>query len=77
MHNAILFFNCTCLEGYVKKHALFGNFKQYKQKESILDQTSMHMKEGTRSKQLPEVRRGRKSGVAVERAGELQSSRQV
>lgn len=37
----------------------------------------MHMKEGTRSKQLPEVRRGRKSGVAVERAGELQSSRQV
>lgn len=71
------FFNCTCLEGYVKKHSLFGNFKQYKQKESVLDQTSMHMKEGTRSKQLPEVRRGRKSGVAVERAGEPQSSRQV
>ena len=30
----------------------------------------MHIKEGTRSKQLPEVRRGRRSGVTVARAGE-------
>lgn len=42
-----------------------------KQKESTVDQTSMHEKGGTRSKQLPEVRRGRKSQQ------QEQSSRQV
>lgn len=48
-----------------------------KQKESTVDQTFMHIKEGTRSKQLPEIRRGGKSGFIVARAGEPQSSRQV
>ena len=49
-----------------------------KQKESTVDYTFMHIKEGTRSKQLPEIRRGGKSGFIVARAGEEpQSSRQV
>lgn len=46
-----------------------------KQKESTVDQTSMHIKKGPRSKELPEVSRGRKSGVIVARAEEPQSSR--
>lgn len=48
-----------------------------KQKESTVDQRFVHIKEGTRSKQLPEIRRGRKSGVKAVTAGEPQSSRQV
>lgn len=57
------------------KNAILNNTE--KQKESTIDQTTMLIRKGRRSKQLPEVRRGRKSGVTVARAEEPQSSRQV
>lgn len=76
MLNAIPFNNKTIhLEGHVKKYAILNNTD--KQKESTIDQTSMLIREGMRSKQLPEVRRGGKSGVTVARAEEPQGSRQA
>lgn len=59
MQNEIPFLKTICLEGYVKICNIFAVLNnRKKQREITIDQTSMYMKEGMRSKQLPEVRKG-------------------
>lgn len=79
VHNAIPFYFLKFLSKRIGKNmqyfVILSNLDLKKKKHSRSD--TMHMKEGRRSKQLPEVGRSRKSGDIVARAEEPQSSRQA